>query len=392
MDFRFTEEEEGFRREVRQFLNQELPPGWLGLGEMEEADSWEFTKAMARKLAARNWLGLAWPREYGGQARSITEQIVFGEEMSYRGAPGVDIFGISMLGPTLMVWGSEEQKKEHLPPIIRGEIFWCQGYSEPGAGSDLASLQTRAVDEGDYFVVNGQKVWSSNAHNADRIFFLARTDPQAPKHKGISFFLADKKTPGITVRPLINAANLHSFNEVYFDDFRVPKKNLVGPLNQGWYVGATLLNFERSGISNTASARRFLEYLMDYARKTKRDGRPLARDPHLRARLADRAIEIEVSRMLAYRIGWMQSQGQVPIAEASAGKVFGTEMNQRLAGTAMELLGLQGLLLGSSKGAWLKGRVPLFYINCLGMKIAGGTSEIQRNIIAQRGLGLPRGA
>src|SRR5712692_7371776 len=263
MELKFGEKEESLRQEVRSFLKEHIPENETAAGLGHRTDE-EFEKARRfnTALAQRGWIAPAWPREYGGLGASIYEQMVFNEEFGYYGAPdtGTRGFGVGMIGPTLIIHGSEQQKREHLPRITSGEAIWCQGYSEPGSGSDLASLQTRAVLDGDDFVVNGQKIWTSGGHRANWMFMLARTDPDAPKHRGISFFLLDvKNTPGVTVRPLINMHNRHHFNEVFFEDVRIPAKNLVGEENRGWYVGMTLLDFERSGIGTTAAHRRTLE-------------------------------------------------------------------------------------------------------------------------------------
>ena len=390
MEFRFTPEEETFREELRAFLKRELPDGYAG--SMEEGDEdWEFTLKMRKSLADKGWLTMGWPEEFGGQGVSHMTQVIFAEEMAYHRAPGRDIFGTRMLAPTLIIHGTQEQKLEHLPPIARGEVQWCQGYSEPESGSDLASLQTRAVEDGDDYVINGTKIWTSLAHRADHITLLTRTDPDAPKHRGISFLLVDMRTPGVEVRPIVNMAGLHSFNTVTFDNVRVPKTNLVGEKNRGWYVGATLLDFERSGVDYSAGAKRSLEELVDFCKENTRNGRALADEPRVRRRLAELAIEIEVSRLISYKIAWMQSQGTVPNKEASMGKVLGTELQQHLAIAGVELLGLYGQLEPGSKYAPLSGRIERNYLTSVSATIAAGTSEIQRNIIATRGLGLPRG-
>ena len=391
MDYKLTPEEEAFREELRSFLKQELPEDWAGGVGVGDGNDWDFTLKMRKKLADKGWLTMAWPEEYGGQGASQMMQLIFAEEMAYFGAPGRDAFGTSMLAPTLMIHGTEEQKREYLPPVARGEVQWCQGYSEPESGSDLASLQTRAVEDGDDFVINGTKVWTSSAHRADHIMLLTRTDPDAPKHRGISFILADMNTPGIEVKPIINIANEHGFNMVTFDNVRVPKKNLVGELNRGWYVGTTLLDFERSGVDYSASSRRVLEELIDYCKNTTRNGRTLAEDPLVRRRLAELAVEVETSRLISYNVAWMQSNGIVPNKEASMGKVVGTELQQHVFSAGMELMGLYGQLEGDSKYAKLQGRIEKGYLINISATLASGTSEIQRNIIATRGLGLPRG-
>ena len=394
MNITFTRQEEDFRQEIRDFLEQELPEGWDPLGQPGETPEKRhaFTRDMAKKLADKGWLTLAWPEEYGGQGRSIMEQVVYREEMSYWNVPGTDLGtgAISWVGPVLMIVGTEEQKQEHLPPIAAGERYWCTLYSEPGSGSDLASLQTSAVRDGDDYVINGQKIWTSSAHIADWGWLAARTNPDAPKHRGISLFMLDMKTPGVTVRPIVNMAGRHEFNEVYFDDVRVPAANLVGEEDRGWYTLAVALDFERSGVGYSATARRTLETLTEYARETEHNRQPLGKDPHVRRKLAQRYVETDVSRWLSYKVAWMQSKGLVPNAEASMSKMYGTELTQRVARTGMEILGMAGMLSQGSKWAPLQGYIQQSFLSSTSATIAAGTSEIQRNIIAQRGLGLPR--
>ena len=265
MDFKFSTEEETFQNDVNGFLKQELPSDWTGeTAYASSDDGWDFNLKMKKKLAEKGWLTLGWPKEYGGMEASIMSQVLFNEQMAYNRAPGIDIWGIKMLAPTLMVHGTEEQKQRFLPPVANGEVQWCQGYSEPGSGSDLASLQTRAEVDGDEYVVNGTKIWTSNGHRADWIILLARTDTDAPKHRGITMLLVDMKTPGISVNPIVNMAGMHEFNQVFFDNVRVPKRNLVGEENRGWYVGATLLDFERSGVQYSAEARRTIDDLVGF--------------------------------------------------------------------------------------------------------------------------------
>ncbi|MBI4200717.1 MAG: acyl-CoA dehydrogenase family protein [Chloroflexi bacterium] len=388
MEFEFPPEIRRFRQEIQEFVRSELPTGWKGADE-EDVDV-EARKAIRKKLAARGWLTLAWPKEYGGREAPHLQQMVFSQEMAYHRVPATDS-GISMLGPILMLEGTEEQKATFLPPIARGEVTWAQGYSEPGSGSDLASLQTRAVLDGDDFVVNGTKMWTSFAHYADWLFMLVRTDPDAPRHRGISFLLVDMKSPGVTVRPIIDMAGIHSFNQLFFDNVRVPRRNLVGTLNMGWYVGARLLDFERSGIARAAGAQRTLEELVQFAKETEWNGQPLAKDPMVRHRLASIAIEIEVNRMISYHIGSLQSRGEPFSGEASMARVFGSEMVQRLYQTGMSILGPYGNIAHDSRWAPLHGRIVRGFLTSFSSTIAAGTSEIQRNVIATRGLGLPRG-
>ena len=279
--------------------------------------------------------------------------------------------------------------------------MWCQGFSEPGAGSDLASLQTRAVEDGDCFVVNGQKIWTSLAHRADWCILLARSDADAPKHKGISYFLMDMKLPGIHIQPLVDMMGRHTFNQLFMEDVRIPRDCLVGEMNRGWYVAAATLDFERSGINRVVAGIRTYEELVDYARETpagggsafggKGNGKPLLAEPTVRGKLAELHLEFQVGRLLAYRVAWMQAQGKIPNAEASISKLYGSEVQQRLALVGMEILGLGGQLKPGSKWAPLAGRLEEFYLWSVALTIAAGTSEVMRNIIAGRGLGLPRG-
>ncbi len=391
MDFRFSAEDEAFNRELQEFLGQELPPDWEGGGRWPDEEDWDFTRVIRKKLARRGWLTMHWPEEYGGQGASPLRSAIFNEEMSYRRAPGRDIFGVRMLAPTLMIYGTEEQKRDFLLPVAAGEVQWCQGYSEPGSGSDLASLQTRAASDGDDYVIIGSKIWTTMAHRADWMMLLARTDPDAPKHRGISFILVDMRSPGITVQPVYNMTGGHDFNQVFFDNVRVPKRNLVGEENRGWYVGVTLLDFERSGIDYSATSRRLLSDVVDHFRKAKVGGASDAGDSQVRNMLVERYIEAETARLLAYGVAWMQGEGLVPNKEASMSKVFGSETLQRVASTCMEVLGLYGQLRPGDRWAPLNGRVPENWMYSFSHTIAAGTSEVQRNIIATRGLGLPRG-
>jgi len=384
MDFRFSPEDEAFRSEVRAFLRAELPEQ-----RPEGAEGWRFARSFIKKLSERGWLTLAWPKEWGGGAASHMRQLVFNEEMAYWEAPANDL-GVDRVGPTIMLHGTEEQKQRFLPPIVRGEVMWCQGFSEPNAGSDLASLQTRAVEDGDSFVVNGSKIWTSMAQFADWMILLARTDTEAPKHRGISFFLLDMTLPGVTVRPLVDMLGRHAFNEVFFDNVRVPRDRLVGEQNRGWYVATTTLDFERSGIQRVIGGRKTCDALIAYAAEQAAAGTTRPAYAAMRHRLADLAISYEVGKMLAYRVAWLQSQGQVPNYEASASKMYGSELAQRMARTGMELLSLGGQLAPGSPWAPLQGKIEALYLSSAALTVAAGTSEINRGIIATRGLGLPR--
>src|SRR5579875_3724326 len=353
MDFRFTPEQERFREEIRAFLDRELPsipPEEMAAG---------FSRTFSKKLAARGWIGLAWPKEYGGHNLSALDRLIFTEELILRQAPtGYHFVAERQMGPSLIAYGSEEQKREHLPKIINADESWAIGMSEPNAGSDLANL----------------------------IWLVCRTDPDAPKHKGISVLIVDLHSPGVTVRPLVNMGNQHHFNEIFFEDVRVPAKNLVGEENRGWYITANNLDHERSGIERIVNSGMLFYDVLAYARRFRGDPRAEA----LRVELAERYLELQVGRLLAYRVAWLQSQGRVPNYETSMSKVYGTEWTQRMCNTAMRMVATFGLV-DSPEARRLRERIEHGYLNAASLTIAGGTSEIQRNIIATRGLGLPRG-
>ena len=393
MDFRLSPEEEAFRQEVVDWLKENLPKDWSGdrFTRDRDPETWNIYRDFAGKLATKKWVAPAWPVDYGGLGLSVIQQLIFNEEMAYHQAPlGYSVIGVGWAGPTIIVYGTEEQKRKHLGAITNAETMWCQGFSEPNAGSDLASLQTRAVRDGDDYVINGQKIWTSGAHLSDWCILLARTDPEATKHKGISYFLLDMKTPGVTVRPLIDMMDNHAFNEMFFDNVRVPKDCLLGEENRGWYMAATTLDFERSSIGGAVGGRRMVEELVAYARDTKRNGKRLAEEVTVRVRLADAALEVEIGRMLSYRVASMQQRGLVPNYESSIAKLFNTDMQFRLAKAGLEIMGLYGQLEPQSKYAPLRGKFERQYLWQTGMIVGGGTPEIQRNIIAMRGLGLPR--
>lgn len=392
MDFAFTAEDQAFRQEVRDFIRTHWGMGDLVGGVAGEAEE-EFPRmrAFEKKLAERGWLTMAWPKEYGGSGASHIRQMIFREECAYHGAPGSGGQGINMVGPCLMVHGTEEQKRRFLPPIARAEVVWCQGFSEPGSGSDLASLQTRAVADGDDYIINGQKIWTSNAQHADWIHVLARTDPDAPKHRGITYFLVDMKSPGISIRPIRQMHGRSGFNETFFENVRVPRENVLGEVNRGWYAAATTLDFERSGVGRFAGGLRILEMLTDFCRETSIGGVPLIKKPGVREKLAELKIEHEVGRYLAYRVSWMQGAGKIPNYEASMSKLYGSELSQRLGQAGINIMGLYGNLYEGSKWAPLEAKMQVLYLSSVSATIAAGTSEIQRNIMATRGLGLPRG-
>jgi alkylation response protein AidB-like acyl-CoA dehydrogenase len=382
MEFRDSPVQAAWRQEVRGFLKREAP-GVAGDDPFEPEEG-AGLKRWRNKLVERGWIAPAWPKQYGGAGLSVVEQFILNEEFAEARAPQMGGGGVGMLGPTLIQYGTDEQKQEHLSRILKGEARWCQGYSEPGAGSDLASLQTRAIRDGDDFVINGQKIWTSGAHRADWMFMLARTDPDAPKHRGISYFLLDMKTPGITVRPLINMAGRHLFNEVFFEDARVPARNVVGEVNRGWYVGATTLDFERSSIGNSVGQRQLIESYLAHFR-----GNPHCLTEAVRAKFAELWIEANVAKLLSYHVISLQANGGVPNHEASIAKLFNSELSQRIANAAVGALRLNGTIVDPVR-APLRAQAPAAYMGRVSATIAGGSSEVQRNIIATRGLGLPR--
>jgi alkylation response protein AidB-like acyl-CoA dehydrogenase len=393
LDFLFTAEEEAFRREVQDFLKEELPKSQertvLHGGETDE--DWEFTKQFSRKLGEKGWIAIWWPREYGGLEGSDMQYLIFNEESAYHRAPRLDGGGTGIVGPTILSHGTEEQKKRFLPPIARGEVMWIQCFSEPDFGSDSAGIKTTAVENGDCFVINGQKTWISFGLHGDFCYMTTRTDPEAPKHRGISYFLVDMKTPGITVSPITNMVGANGFCEVYFDNVRVPKENMLGGKNQGWMIMMTTLSFERGTLAFLAgSMRRLLDDLVIFANEASYNGQPLAKDPIVRQKLADIAIGVQIARLLTYRTVWMQGKGFMPTYQASMSKLFSDEMNFEIARVGTEIMGLYGQLAWKSNKAPFNGVMAGNYLNNLGCLFAGGTPEIQRTIMATIGLGLPR--
>src|SRR2546427_13060617 len=393
MDFRFTPQEETFRQEVHDFIDKDCPKELRGkdvnffqnIGSLLE---WR------KKVAGKGWVAPAWPKEYGGAGMSVMEQFIYSMETARMRAPAPIFIGglaVAVIGPTIIIYGSEEQKKEHIPPILAGQTMWCQGFSEPGSGSALASLQTGGVKDGDDYVINGQKMWTPLADMSQYMLLLARTDPDVPKHKGLSYFIVPMNSPGVTVRPLMNMAGTHEFNEVFFDNVRIPAQNLVGEENRGWYQAVTTLDIERSNIGSAVGQQQNVEDLIKFARDNQRDGVVrIKSDPALRTELAERYLETEVAMSLSSRVVSMQAKGMIPNYEASAVKLYSMELNQRIANTGVRLMGLYGPLARGSRLSPMKGRMSYAYIRNVANTIEGGTSEVQRNIVAQRGLGLPR--
>ena len=392
MDFELTEEQKAHRKEyfdVCKELEKKRPPSFVGLEAVFEVDEcWQFHLDCAKEFGKRGWLALAWPPEYGGHG-TMMDKVLFAEARGYHGIPGVDIFGVQMLAPTALQAASDAIKKEFLPPIARGEVMWCELWSEPNAGSDLATLSTTAIKKGDEYIINGQKTWNTAAHRADWGFGVFKTDPAGKKHHNMTFLLLDMKTPGVTVRPIPYIDGDAPFAEVYFDDVHVPAKNIVGQENEGWAVVNLLAGFERSGMSEIMSMFRDLEEIVKYCNETKRNGKPLAKDPLVRNRVAELACELEAARAIAYRIADLQNRNEMALMDASAAKIFYSELGERFAFVATDLAGPFGQVKRSRwapvDGAWEKA-----FQECFVTIISMGTNEIQRNIISWYGLGLPR--
>ena len=386
MDFEFSAEEERFRTELQAFLDEELPDWWRGMF-VDDDRAMPFTRDLCQKLAKKGWLTMAWPPEFGGQGASVWMQAIVREEMWAREEPrGPQYMNLNYIGPLLMRFGTSDQKQRFLPPMAAGDVIWTQGFSEPDAGSDLASLITRAEDRGDHFVVNGQKIWTSYADSpADWCLLLVRTDPSSRKHNGISVLLVDMTTPGITVRPIDTMAGPHEFNEVFLDDVQVPRECLLGEQNRGWDVIVAGLTFERVGIARYARAGRVIELLVEYANEV-----DLGDDPIVRDRLADLRARYEAARLLNYRAISKQAVGEVPTIEASIARMHNTQLEQEVGHVGLELLGPTAQLRAGDRWAPLRGEIHRYWTRNIPTTVAAGTLEIQKNIVAQRGLGLPR--
>jgi alkylation response protein AidB-like acyl-CoA dehydrogenase len=396
MDFDFTPEQQRFRAEARAWLAENVPADLKGKGfaasraSREEVDR---LREWQRTLHKAGYVGLDWPAEYGGRGVSIMEQIILYEEMSRAEAPQpVNRGGISMLGPTLMSHGTPAQQARHLGKILNADELWCQGFSEPNAGSDLANLQTRAVLDGDSYVINGQKVWTSMAHVADWGFFLVRTDPQAAKHKGITFILVDMKSPGIAIRPLRQLTGEAEFNEVFLENVRVPAPNVVGKVNEGWGVAITTLAHERDVLTmiRHISLRTALERLIALSKRTVKNGRPASRDPVLRQKIANLQIGERCLQLNGYRSLTRILHGGHPGPEGSTSKLFWSQVDQELADVATEIIGPYSQIAAPSGLAPDEGQWEFYALLARGSGIRAGTSEILRNILSERVLGLPK--
>jgi len=391
-----TEEGRKFRKEVRKFLDKELTPEVIRERELNRDlpyDTPPLVREFNRKLGAKGWLSPRaprWPKEYGGVERSEVEQRVLVEEMSARGVGWGSEYG-GIQGAVIMKRGSEEMKREYLPKIARGEISFALGYTEPNAGTDLASLEMRAVRDGDDYIINGQKVYSSFAHITTHHWLAARTDPNAPKHRGISLFVVDFNTPGITIRPLWTMSGDRT-SEVFYDDVRVPARNLVGEENNGWSYIREALGVERIGMGGGVAGERrtILTDLIDYANKTEHGGKPLAEDPYVRQSLAQLAIETSIRRLFSYRTSWLMKKGDIPDVEAAMSKVWGNEFDQRIGQVGTQIMGLYGQLEAGSKWVPINGSVLHRHLFAVHLSYGGGSHELMRSLMATRGMGLPR--
>jgi len=373
-------------------------PDWYvrndGSGPEPESEEYqEFNLEWHKKLYKAGFVGIAWPKEYGGRGATLMEQVIFNEEMAERRAPsGAGGLGVGWAGPTIIAAGTEEQKKRFLPKILSGEENWCQAFSEPEAGSDLANIQTRAVEDGDYYVINGQKVWTTMGMRADWAILLARTDfnPDIPKHRGISYFLLDMHAPGVTIRPLREMTGEALFGETFLDDVRIHKSLMVGEKNKGWYISMGTLEFERSNSNSAIGYLTTISNLIELAREMKRNGQPLSKDPVVRQKIAQFYIEANVAKYIGLRALTRQLRGQTPGPESSVGSLLIMELGQRLQDYAMSLQGPYSRLVRDSKHAIKNGSWQRSFLSSRGNTIMTGTSEIKKNIIAQRTLGLPR--
>jgi alkylation response protein AidB-like acyl-CoA dehydrogenase len=394
MDFNYSAEQEAYRMQVRTWLEANQPPA-LTPEERERANEdllWERNKRWHKKLYEGGWAGLSWPKQYGGRGATFVEQLIFQQELSRLNLPmGINVLGIIMTAPALMQWGTDDQKKRYLQPILAADEIWCEGMSEPGAGSDLAAIQTRADLQGDSFILNGQKVWTTHAHRSDFCQLFVRTDPDLPKHKGMSALLVDMHSPGVTVKPLKQISGDSEFNEIFFEDVRVPKENLLGPLNAGWQVLVSTLMHERFGISETIGGTEvILSQLVELARSMPQLGGSAAEDDEIRQQIAQFAIEVTAKKYNGLRSLTRRLKGLQPGAEASIGKLISTDLSQRMTKFASRLLGpyatLERRSLFAPDGDWMRRMLQVESLT-----IAGGTSAVQKNMIGERILQLPKG-
>ncbi|HEV3110149.1 MAG TPA: acyl-CoA dehydrogenase family protein [Candidatus Binataceae bacterium] len=395
MDFQYSPEQQRFRQEFRTWLAANLPPQLRAYDTHmdfvpESSDLFEARRAFQKKMFDARWMGIWWPPEYGGRGAGLIEQVIYDEEYRRAAVPMLPNFPhVNQWGPTLMSWGTDAQKRRFLIPMLSGEETWCQGYSEPNAGSDLAGVQTRAIDQGDFFILSGAKIWTSGAQYADWMYLLARTDPKAPKHKGISCFYLEMKSAGVTVQPLVTMAGHRHFNQVFFDNVRLPKANLVGPVNEGWRVAMTTLTFERAvsgGSGHDLQVRRLIEL----ARTVTIDGKPAWEHEWVRQRLVQLQIECEALKYTGLRALTSQLRKLPPGPEQSTIKLTGSELTVRIVKFASELMGNYTMVDSPSAPVPDAPRWLNLILNARMLTIAGGSSEIQHNILGERTLGLPK--
>ena len=389
MNLGFSDEDEAFRQEVRAFYEEVLPPDWFGAYDSREDEN-TFIQGIRKRLAEKQWLTMSWPREYGGLDAPISRQLIFAEESAYYRFNARDT-GVGYLGPAIIYHGTEEQKQRFLPRIANADIEFHQGFSEPDNGSDLAGLRTRADRDGDFYVINGQKIWGGHLRSAEYSFLLARTEQDVPKHRGISLLIIPADTPGLRYEEFGNLAGGIQ-NVAYYDNCRVPVNEcLIGEENRGWYIGQTVLNHERVVVEYAASGQRYLEEMVDFWKGGGRNAYSRGENGVMRRKLAQFAIEIEVCHLLQYRVGYLQSIGANPSYEASQMKIFGSEMTQRNAHMGSSLWGQYSQFnRKDAKYGKIGGRAEQSVREQPRFTLIGGTSEIQRNVIAARGLGLPR--
>ena len=397
MDFNLTEEQANRKKEYDAFFEEVMKnaPKEYVQGGFEAAfdsdEAFSFYKDVQKKLGEKGWLTMAWPKKYGGLEASNIDQLLFSSAAEDKEAPGVEAIGVNIFAPGLMAFGTEEQKERLLPPISKGETVYCQGWSEPDAGSDLANLSTMAIRKGDEYIVNGQKVWTSAGHRADYMYLLARTDPESRNHKGLSVFHLDMNTPGVTVRPLYFMNNAHIFNEVIFKDVKIPKENRIGRDGDGWKVTMTSMGTERSGFFLYTHCEEALKKIIDYVKKTKRNGKYLKDEPYYRRKISEIYSELQGGKMLAYKIAFLQDKygaAKLPMELPSESKVFGSELQFRVFSLASEIMGLAGTAEEYEYEPIKKMTVRYQYTAALAT--AMGTNEVQRNIIAWSGLKQPR--
>jgi alkylation response protein AidB-like acyl-CoA dehydrogenase len=393
MDLKLSQEELQFRDELRAWLDASVPRDWGAWREKPIEESFPYLRAWQRKLHEGRWAAVSWPKEYGGRSATLMQQAIFWEEMARVEAPPMaNALGLGLIGPTIIAFGTEAQKQRFIPKILSAEEIWCQGFSEPNAGSDLASLQTEARLEGDHYVVNGQKVWTSYGWVGNWCELVVRTDSNAPKHKGLTVLLIDMKSPGVEVRPLRQMTGESEFNEMFFHDVRVPVENVLGTVNDGWNVAVSTLMYERGsyGARLHPLFKRNINRLIELSRKFPKNGHTAAQDPLIRQKLAQCYAEIEIMRLNQLRAFSRITATGVPGPEGSIQKIFWSELNQRLQQIAQEIFGPYGQLLGADSHAVDQGIWSYGYLRTRGNTIEAGTSEVQRSIIGHFVLGLPK--